>query len=43
MKRKRATDITKLIDYWNRSGHKKGRQKKLQVEAVFPGEGVAKR
>lgn len=41
MKRKRATDVTKLIDGWNDSGHEKGRQKKLQVEAIFPGEGVA--
>lgn len=41
MKRKRATDVTKLVQSWNRSGHDKGRQKKLQVEDVFPGEGVA--
>lgn len=41
MKRKRATDVTTLIPGWNQSGHEKGRQKKLQVEAVFPGEGVA--
>lgn len=40
MKRKRAVDVTKLINGWNKSGHPKGRQKKLQVEAVFPGEGV---
>jgi hypothetical protein len=43
MRRKKATDVTKLIDGWNRSDHEKGRQKKLQVKAVFPGEGVAKR
>lgn len=45
MKRKRATDVTKLIrrkgDGWNESGHEKGRQHKIQVEEVFPGEGVA--
>lgn len=40
-KRMKATNVTKLIDGWNASGHEKGRQKKLQVEAVFPGEGVA--
>lgn len=37
MKRMKATDVTKLINGWNKSGHQKGRQKKLQVEAVFPG------
>ena len=41
VKRKRATDVTPLIGGWNKSGHERGRQKKLQVEAVFPGEGVA--
>lgn len=41
MKRKRAVDVTKLINGWNASGHEKGRQKKLQVEDVFPGEGIA--
>lgn len=41
MKRKKATDVTKLIDGWNASGHAKGRQKKLQVETIFPSEGVA--
>lgn len=40
MKRKRATDVTKLVQGWNRSGHEKGRQHKVQVEDVFPGEGV---
>lgn len=40
VKRKKATDVTKLIDGWNRSGHEKGRQHKVQVEQVFPGEGV---
>lgn len=45
MKRKRATDVTKLVRKngggWNLSGHERGRQHKIQVEEVFPGEGVA--
>lgn len=45
MKRKRATDVTNLVRRkghgWNKSGHERGRQHKVQVEEVFPGEGVA--
>lgn len=41
VKRKRAVDVTPLVGGWNQSGHERGRQKKLQVEAVFPSEGVA--
>lgn len=35
MQRRRATTVTKYIDSWNKSGHDRGRQKKLQPEVVF--------
>jgi hypothetical protein len=35
MKRKKATDVTKIIEQWNESGHEKGRQHKIPVKQVF--------